>query len=90
MSNLIYSLTDAFALACSALEKGQIESELYRAPADDTLYNVWVTDKCTVRTLVRENVSADLSRAIVSAANNGAKIQGSSHTYEAVPVGDTY
>jgi hypothetical protein len=82
MNNLIHSLTDAFALASAALDKGQ-NGLPNNAAADNALFNVFVIDENGVRTLVRENITAQLSGALVSSANHGAKVQGLARTYEA-------
>lgn len=86
MSNLAFSLMDAFALACVALDKRQNDAPLVAA-ADTANFNIFVTDENGIRTLVRENLSATLSSALVHSANDGAKIQGLRRTYEIVPVG---
>lgn len=86
MSNLAFSLMDAFALASVALDK-PLNSLPLHAVADGDKFNIYVTDGNNVRTLVRENLSSTLSDALVSSANHGAKVQGLIHVYEALPVG---
>lgn len=85
MNSVIHSLTDAFALASTAMDKGQIDSP-HNSAADNALFNVFVTDEKGVRTLVRENLPTQLTGALVSSANHGAKVQGIARTYEAVRV----
>ncbi|MCU6501940.1 hypothetical protein LPN04_29530 [Rugamonas sp. A1-17] len=85
MNNCVHILTDAFALASAALDNGSIEPPR-DAVASNPLFNLWVIEGNGVRTLVRENVSAQLSNALVSSANYGAKVQGLARSYEAVQV----
>lgn len=85
VGNSIHSLTDAFALASVALGKDPTDSPL-KATVERALFDVYVTDESGVRTLVREKVSGELSDALVSAANHGAKVEGIARIYEAVQV----
>ena len=85
MNNYVHMLTDAFALASAASDKGSSEPP-HDAVAKNALFNVWVIDGSGVRTLVRENVPAQLSKALVSSANHGARVQGLARSYTAVQV----
>ena len=88
MNNCIHTLTDAFALTSSVLGKGNIDPQ-QNTVADNVHFNIWVIEQNGCRTLVRENVAPQLSAALVSSANHGARVQGHSHTYEAVPLPQT-
>lgn len=79
-SNVVHSLTDAFALAAAALGNpnpvmpgGFLE--------DNALFNVFVTEK-GVRSLVRNNIPGHLAEALVSSANHGASLLSSGRLYE--------
>lgn len=50
------------------------------------MFNIWLIEETGERTLVRENVNAELARALVDSGNHGAKIRGLAHSYESVPV----
>lgn len=86
MSGTVHALMDAFALASAALDESGSVLLHDAASTDDTLFNVFVIEETGVRTLVRENLTACLSGALVSSANHGAKVQGLARTYQAVPV----
>lgn len=85
MNKLVHALTDAFALASVVMDKSQ-DGLPHNAAADNALFNVFVIDENGARTLVRENIDAQLSDALVSSANHGAKVQGLARTYEAMQV----
>ena len=50
------------------------------------MFNIWVVEETGERVLVRENVNAELARALVHSGNHGAKVRGLAHSYESVPV----
>lgn len=85
MQNNIHNLMDVVALASAALFNAHSES-VNTAGDEEMLFNIWITEENGNQTLVRENVHAQLSAALVSAANHGATIRGLGHRYEAVPV----
>lgn len=53
MSNLAFSLMDAFALASVALDKSRNSPPL-NAAADSAKFDIYVTDENDVRTLIHE------------------------------------
>lgn len=86
MNNSIYTLMDALAIASVAMDK-KGKSELQECwAADGGLFNISVIAENGDRTLVRKNLTAQLSSALTSSANHGARVRGLAHTYEAVPV----
>jgi hypothetical protein len=71
-SNLVHSLTDAFALAAAALGNSNL-IVTGSALEDNALFNIFVTEK-GVRSLVRNNIPGHLASALVSSANHGATV----------------
>lgn len=50
------------------------------------MFNIFLIEETGDRVLVRENINAELTRALVNEGNNGAKVRGLTHSYESVSV----